>query len=318
MRKTSELAIDDMELVHHFATVTYKTITHEEIDNEQIWSYHAIRLGFKHDFLLRGILSTAALHLADLMPDQSAMYELKATNHQNIALEAAREELANASVYNCHALFLFSCVMIFVTFASHRRPTSDDGVSKHLLDWFYMLRGCNSVMQLHWLQLENSFCAPLLQEVRRSENHSAHSAEDSHRIIDLLSLIKDIESQDDRRAYSLAIHELLKAYTQCWFFRAHGRPWVIAAFVWPNVLSERYLELLGEQKPQALIILAHFSILIHWSEHDWFFRGWAPDLLRNIRATIGEEWHEYLKWPEEVTNAPPVIVPGMRISSSLH
>ncbi|KAL9106992.1 MAG: hypothetical protein Q9227_008028 [Pyrenula ochraceoflavens] len=309
LRKTSELAIDDLELIHHFSTVTYRTLIDSEAD-ARVWSYDAVRLGLKHEFLLRGILAVAALHLADLMPDESAAYELKATTHQNLALVAAQEELAHPSVYNCHALFLFSCLVIFLTFVGSRHPQDNDGLPKHMLDWFYVLRGCNSVMQMYWTHLENSSCYAILKEVKKGENHSAHTAEDSHRIIDLLSLTKDIEDQEDRRAYSLAVHELLKTYTQCWFQRQNGRPWIIPAFVWPNVLPERYLQMLGDQKPQALVILAHFAILIHWSDEDWFFRGWARDLLQKIRATVDEEWHEHLRWPEEVTARPPDPIPG--------
>lgn len=282
-----------------------------------MWQYHAIKLGFKHEFLLRGILAVAALHLADLNPNECTSYQLKATNHQNRALALARDELANPSIYNCHALFLFSCLVIIMTFAGPRQADSD-GLDKNLLDWFYVLRGCNSVMQLHWDDLENSFCYPLLSEVRRSETHAAHVADESDRIIDLQRLCHRIEDREISRAYSLAIHELLNAYTQCWFLRRDGRTWVIAAFVWPNVLPQRYLELLGENTPESLIILAHFAIVIHWSEYDWFFRGWARDLVYRIRASLSEEWHEYLKWPEEVVSVPPAIVPGMPISSGLH
>lgn len=274
-------------------------------------------MGFKHEFLLRGILAVAALHLADLNPAESSSYQLKATDHQNRSLALAQDELANPSIYNCHALFLFSCLVILMTFAGPRQADGGKSFDKNLLDWFYVLRGCNSVLQLHWSDLENSFCYPFLQEVKRSETHAAHVADESDRIIDLQRLCHRIEDRDVSRAYSLAIHELLNAYTQCWFLRRDGRPWIIAAFVWPNVLPQQYLELLGDNTPESLVILAHFSILIHWSEFDWFFRGWARDLVDRIKASLSEEWHEYLKWPEEVVSVPPSIIPGNPPSSAL-
>lgn len=298
--------IGDLELLHQFITVTSLTLSNNQTpDAKALWQTHAVRLGFKHEFLMRGILAVAALHLGHLLPDQRASYDLKASTHQEIALKSFQDTLARVDESNCHALFAFSCLIVVMAFASPRK----DDPQTEILHWFHLLRGCSSVLELHWGPLRQSFLSPLLDEMSTQSTKAAHEVADTDRIIDLHSLCRDpTQSREESQAYASAIHALLGVFIQASVLRSHGQESVLASFVWPINLPPKYLELLGEQRPEAMVILAHYCVLLHWAsigEDEWFLKGWAKYTLDTIKALLGESWHHSLAWPETIIDATP-------------
>ena len=272
------------------------------MDNRELWQVHAVRLGFKHEFLLRAILTVAALHLRYLKPLQSSYYDLMASTHQNFALETARDALASVDENNCHAIFTFSCLIVIMTSASLRKQA---GMEAHqeILEWFFLLRGCNSVLQLHWETLRNSFLYPLLDEVHQTETKATHSIKDADRIMDLLTTCCYSRADGDAeasKAYAMTVYELMKVFSQVSILRDRGQGLILSCCIWPNTIPQKYLELLADQKPQALVILAHYAVLLHWADQEWFMRGMARYLLDTIKSSVGAEWQGALQWPSSV------------------
>jgi hypothetical protein len=300
-RPMTVLATDDLELLHHFSTVTYATLADAcaSIDNRELWQVHAVRLGFKHEFLLRAILTVAALHLRYLNPQRSSYYDLMASTHQGFALETARHALTEVNENNCHSIFTFSCLIVIMTSASLRKQGGFEA-HQEILKWFFLLRGCNSVLQLHWETLRNSFLYPLIDEIHQTETKPAHSVKDADRILELLPSCCYSGSTGDPeacQAYVMTVYELMKTFSQVSILRDRGQGLILSCCIWPNTIPQKYLELLADQKPPALVILAHYAVLLHWADKEWFMRGMARYLLDMIRSSVGEEWHRALDWP---------------------
>ena len=316
-QQTTDLGIADLQLLHHFTTITSLQLSsHNSAEARALWQLHAVKLGFKHEFLLRGILAVAAMHLSYLLPDRKADYELKASAHQSIGLQLFQENLNRADEYNCHALFAFSCLIVVMAFATPRK----DDPQREILHWFHLLRGCNSVCQLHWELLRNSFLSPLLDEMSHTVTKPAHLVPDADRMMDLISTCTSPDqSREVSQAYASAIHELLKAFIQGSVLRSRGEGSTLSSFVWPINLSPKYLELLEEQKPESLVILAHYCILLNWGdeEEEWFLKGWARYTFDTIKVSLGESWHETLAWPEAVISRPLPIETSYRMAPDI-
>lgn len=303
-QRITELAVGDLELLHHFSTVTYATLADAcaSTDNRELWQVHAVQLGFKHEFLLRAILTVSALHLRYLHPARSSYYDFMASTHQNFALETARDALTRVNEDNCHAIFTFSCLIVIMTSASLRKQGGIDA-HQEILEWFLLLRGCNSVLQLHWATLGNSFLYPLIDEVRQTETKPTHAIKDVDRIMDLLtsccfsSATEDLEAS---KAYTMTVYELTKTFSQVSILRDRGQGLILSCCIWPNTIPQRYLELLRDQKAEALVILAHYAVLLHWADDEWFMRGMARYLLDTIRSSLGKDWQNALRWPSSV------------------
>ena len=306
-KSTSDLDISDLELLHHWTTVTFKTLLSDAPSDQHrdIWQIKVVQLGLKHDFLMRSILATSAFHLCYLFPGQRETYSLMASNHQSLALQSVQDILGQVDRYNCHAIFAFSCIIVVLTFAAPRK-VEDQGFQKEMLDWFHLLRGINSVLQLQWEVIANSFLAPLLRAGLENASISAHTVTNSDRITDLLRLCSSPSLANDREAsnaYALSIHELLKVFTQATIRRERGSGLVAAVFVWPNSIPQAYLGLLADSKPEAMVILAHYSVLLHMLDGEWFMKGWAKHLVTSIAESVDDEWQEWLSWPKEMVGA---------------
>ncbi|QSS59627.1 C6 zinc finger domain-containing protein [Histoplasma capsulatum] len=309
--RSSGLDVIDLELLHHYTTFTYKTLpSGATSDQHEIWQIQVVQLGFQHEFLLRGILAVAALHLSYLHPQRREPLALRASTHQSIAVKALHEVLNRVDPFNCVAIFAFSCILVALTFAAPTNPALPgvqdgyQGAQKEILDWFHMVRGCNSVLQTQWGTLSRSFLAPLLHKAMTQQTAPSHDVHDSDRVTDLLRLCSSERVAQDREtanAYALAIHQLLNAYTQVSILSERKQDFVPVIFVWPIAIPQTYLKLLGERKPEAMVILAHYSALLQRLDDQWFMKGWARYLVKQIEMTLGEEWQPWLCWPKEVT-----------------
>ena len=300
-KRTTDLDVSDLELMHHWsAELSVSLASQPTPEARALWQTHAVALGFKHEFLLRGILAASALHLSYLHPEYKQSYDLKASTHQGLALTLFQETLSHVDESNCQALFAFSCLLVIIAFASSSKKDASD-LQTDVLHWFHLLRGGNSVLTMHRETLANSLFSSLLNEMKHTENTSAHKVKDADRIIGLIKVCCLSEHDAEvSQAYALAIHDLLSTFIQASMLRNRGEASLLASFVWPVNLSPKYLELLTEQQPEALVILAHYCVLIQWCDEDqeWFVAGWARFMLDTIKASLPEDWLPSIAWPD--------------------
>jgi hypothetical protein len=304
VRQTTELDITDLRLLHHFTTVVALDLAHPlKPDTLRLWQQHLVELGFRHEFLLRGILAVAAYHIAYTSPTSHEEFTLLASNHQSLALAQFQDALTAVSATNCHALFAFSCLIIILTFASSPKsqPAAAD-FNTDVLQWFHMLRGGKIVLDMFPDAIKQSFLKPLLDEMAYTENTATHSIPGADRITDLFRVCNiSSHERETSQAYTLAIHTLLSTFTQASICRNRGDGTILASLVWPVSLPPRFVDLLSEKQPEALVILAHYCVLISWAQDsDWFISGWGRYMLETIRESVPESWHEHLKWPDEM------------------
>jgi hypothetical protein len=77
----------------------------------------------------------------------------------------------------------------------------------------------------------------------------------------------------------------------------------LSMFIWAERIPQKYLELLGDLEPQALILLAHFCILLNQgAARYWYMEGAAERLLSALRDVLDEEWRPWIAWPLEEVN----------------
>ena len=303
-KKTTELDVDDLELMHHWTSVVAADIgdNGSAPSHVDIWQLHIPSLAFKHDFLLRGILCISAIHLGYAYPQLKTDCDLKASTHQDRALASFQETLPLMDESNCHALFAFSCLLIPIAFATSTRDRADQGSQTDLFHWIYLLRGGNSILQVHRELLQNGFLGPMLATMTHTETTEVYSVPNADKISALFKLCNAIDDEDASQACTLAVHTLLSTFIQASLLRKRREGAVLSTLVWPVHLSPKFLELLGERKAEALVILAHYCVLIHWGTIDgtWFLVGWARSMLDALKASMEETWLPMIAWPESI------------------
>ena len=72
-----------------------------------------------------------------------------------------------------------------------------------------------------------------------------------------------------------------------------------AAHMWPGSLNQDFVELIYGRDERALVILAHYCVLLKKVDHVWYLRGLGRGLLESIWEVLGDEWRPWVGWARE-------------------
>lgn len=293
----SDLRLDHLELLHHFCTVTFETLTPEP-SQQQIWQSTVIKLGLSFPFLMQEILAIAALHLAHCKPQSQSRYYMKATELQCQALTGFQAIQKHVEASNCGAIMIFASLLALHVLAdpSRRRGLNFSEYLDHFLSCINLMRGVRHVVITDWWPyLSESELKPLLHV---QEPEQPYKIPDACR--ELAALTRNVKlGPASIKVYDEAIERLH------WNFAASGVPlqkhstirWVLA---WPAQLKDDYLELLNERRPEALVILAYFGVFLHSYQDSWAVGDSGAFLIKAINAHTGPHWRRWMAWPTQI------------------
>ncbi|KAL9105798.1 MAG: hypothetical protein Q9227_009100 [Pyrenula ochraceoflavens] len=303
----------DLLLMHHYTSSTWKTLSdYQEFSN--LWQCVVPQEALSHVFLLHGLLALSALHLAygDNVAKRS-MYIESAVRHQDAAVTLFRRELSNINRSNCSALFAFSSLIAVFAFEFARVPgkdgTTSPGEQKSAVDEIFeiivLLRGIQAVLDTakEWL-LEGTM-GLLLQsrqkQIDRIERLSPGPEEDVACAIDRLlarnetEAVFGTEGSKHRVTYQIVLHSLRLA-----FARAKMEPRDRGmCLIWPVTVDTEYAQLLKSKQPMALLILAHYAVMLHKIDESWWGNGWGRMVVEDVSKTLDQDWRDLLSWPLE-------------------
>jgi hypothetical protein len=242
------------------------------------------------------MMAITALHIAYLKPTGSESYLLRASHHHTLALPLIASALTKVTEENCHALHCCGHLVTKFAFAVPRGssalfPTLNDEL---LSEWFSLVRGAYYIytFALEWLS-----AGPLRSSLEISNDLDAEFSQnptDSH-YARLLLLFPDISSGDD-----IACREAVNILRKGLALAAHPDqtiPIKTFALLWPARIPQHFIEMMNERKPKALVVLAHYCVMLKMIESFWFMNGCAARLLHPIRAHLSEEWLPHTAWP---------------------
>jgi hypothetical protein len=76
-------------------------------------------------------------------------------------------------------------------------------------------------------------------------------------------------------------------------------PW-LALRIWPMKLTSSFLSILCTHRhphPAALILLAHYCLVLRYLDGCWYFCGGAKKLLSSVLQRLGDRWRGCVEWP---------------------
>lgn len=229
------------------------------------------KLGLSQLFLLRGVLAFAALHLAHLKPLQRQYYRNQAISLHGRAIHEFQHTLQSISEENLDALnaaFLFSSLLVVYNFAfqifDNPDISSADTINS-IHDRVFLIRGCKAILDPFQDTLEGGELYPLLDERPRPVFLNGE------RTLQLAALATNFATPGNDRdavaahAYGHAIQELEITFTRIREKTSRGeQPDVGAVLIWPVAVSQDFVNLLRLQKPEALVILAHYATVLKY------------------------------------------------------
>lgn len=292
------LNVADLELLHNYDTSTAYTLA--TIPALQTFlRLNLPRIAFSHPFLLHGILGISALHLAHFKKDLRAHYLSQAQYHYQTALRTATSLLSAISEDTCSALYLFSTICPLFTMGMGPRPGDFLFFGEHgLAEGLVLFRGMRTLIEAHPDILEKSDLAPMLSV---SIRQVLQSPSDDQHLQALQQLIEEAASDmSNVQVYLQALEKLARSFPATSSSSARSsQTSPQTAFVWLYRVSDEFVICLQRRDPIALVILAHFCVLLNDLSHIWCMKGWVEHLLSEIHRSLDEEHRMWMNWPME-------------------
>ncbi|KAH8597516.1 hypothetical protein B0O99DRAFT_592669 [Bisporella sp. PMI_857] len=312
MTDDSNWPTDDHDLLEHFKNSTYLDLS-KTSESRKLWRTTIPQLACSHSFLKHGILTCSALHLAYLKPLERQRYQLTAAYHHSRALPSFRSAIENANESNWNALLAFTQLLLIHCFASEEQDESlllvGGKYESGLPDWLYIIRGSCTIFKDARQVMESGPLSPIVKDGMLWQQLAPvpENPEYSERLALLTALpFFGNKSTTPRIAETLhspfpgALLALSRAFSKAQAARSHSvfTIWT-AVHIWPAQVSEDYLDRLKDRDPTALILLAHYCILLEPFESYWYMSGYRKRLLSRIYNQLDQEWRQWLQWPME-------------------
>lgn len=305
-----QLQINELELLHHFTTETCFTLSDRQ-ESHSLWQVTAPQEAFRHEFLMRGILAISALHLSHLRPHMSDHYAHIAAQHQDAALSCFRLVMAKMDQSNCDAFFALSSLIVVYGFES---PKAADSLGmftyngEHSDEWLPLIRGVNSILQTVFPWIKNGRLSGLLHDHDRGPTETGIPAILDDQLKQLESFCNNVKGGEEA---IIACRTAVGQLQHCFVRMNNKMPYeceVSLAFLWPVMIPEYFLSMLNQKRPEALIILAHYCVIVHHLDDYWWMRGWAMRIIENIHRELDDEWRYWLQWPTSAINVKQKIL----------
>ncbi|KAJ5895590.1 hypothetical protein N7495_007281 [Penicillium taxi] len=289
------LNLHDLELMMQWCNSTFYTLSRNE-RTDSVWRNAVPEEALSYPFLMHGILALSALHLARTGPDTSkrTVYLNRAVAHQNQALALFRGLLGDIQEKNAKAMFAFASIVVVYTFGFPHTPDTQDPWT--CVDDFHQVlvltRGIQQVIRSPASFLGDNSFAPIFQidEVRVPLLEPAST--NLKRLRDANERCAVRDSSHEVEVYTATINDMEDMLS--WVYGGMNASAV--AGKWAITLPQRYLELLQDREPLALVILAHYGVLLQLLKHRWCFEEQCIRVAKSVWAILDDQWRPLVHW----------------------
>ena len=256
-------------------------------------------MAFSYEFVMHALLAMSALHLSFLRaPNKS--YAVAATQHHLQTLELLR--VAPPALNQQHADAFLSANMLMAIYV-YACPLVVGNMLLKAPTWIPVFRDCVNITLGFWNWVRQGELAPLF--LRRKADQSRYAGEITEFPSLLFGLSQrgapgELDPEELEDGHVLGIYrdatELLRAsWDQFWSFN----PSRASAFKWPSHISDDFTRFIEEQRPRALVLLAHHCVMTEFlDDRFWWIKGRGVDEIRRIEAVLEEKWKRWLDWPK--------------------
>ncbi|PYI02533.1 putative C6 finger domain protein [Aspergillus sclerotiicarbonarius CBS 121057] len=299
------ISLADLDLFHHFATSTYRTLANE-VGGSSIWQHHVLKWSMTFPFMLRLVLALSALHLSHESPSKSQHYQTQADDHFAFGLPPVVSIVSSLDITNCQRAYISAVMVCFIYLARGPRPGqylvfSDKGRS----EWWLLVQGIQLILGSYREHVFTGTLATTRTEGRRvprlDKSVGLELWEHKNHIRSLRQLINhSVADPAHRESYGLALEALVHYFDEVHLERL--RQDESPAFVHTIIelmfqLPEDFVILVEKKEPVALVILAHCTIVLEYMSSVWYMRGWSKHILARIRNGLPKNMQHWIEWP---------------------
>lgn len=284
-----------LRLLRNWTTATALTISRNDSDR-RIWQSTVLCQALNTPYLLHGVFSVSAIHLAlDVHTQNDEREELVRTaeHHQSEAIHLFTRHFEEKPQSQQMENFVLSSLLIGFAFAF---PLAFSARAQELSDpleeMIQIIRLIKSTME---------FSAPILTGVKSNEmTQLTHVSECiwgfSTRSCPAISTLRElnanrIKDPENRQAFHIAINQLGDLFAKI----NSGVEPVSNTFMWMCEIPAQFYCSLQQRHPLAMIIFAYYCVALHRLRRLWWISSWGQRVLDVINRTLSSEWKPFMK-----------------------
>lgn len=316
---TCSLNISDSELLLHYVSSTAATFVRggpNKPDDPivRFWAHNAPRIGLSRHFVLHLSLAIAGFHLAHLRPGSPdrQRYESLAGEHLSTGVAEMAEALSKFEDDSHGPLYIGATLVCYCSFASGPTGRGDlllcDVEEAGPARWLPLIHGLKCIREsANPEKLWSGPMAPLAPSGEPKPLTGPTFLRDGFPRVDWVEHFERLgnlvaeTSGENHGVYSKSFSALRGIYAATYGDREggyDGPPENQFVHGWLYRVENEYVSLLRGREPLALILLAHFALLLGTMD-DWYLKGWVEHLLARTRDYVPESLSHWVRWPAE-------------------
>ncbi len=271
------------------------------------WISNVPKIAFDNDALLNSMFAVAALHTAKTNPED---FEAIHVYHKylDLALREHSKDVAHLNRLNADAACLASSLIRLAAFAILQERSLVPYTPP--IQWLETTRGAGNVFREAWKFIGDDVSSIASSAVQRTpilKDPEALFQESSRQ--DLLHLLREPRSEDTIETWSADIEDAYSSTLSYigsvqYLIRGGEKPQTVCRvlLLFPYLIQKNFIDLIKEQRPRALVILAHYFGLLTRFKFIWFIGDTGPREIRAISAFLSEGWSDLMVWPLQTLN----------------
>ncbi|KAL1962559.1 hypothetical protein VTN77DRAFT_9434 [Rasamsonia byssochlamydoides] len=299
----------ELRLFHHFTTQTSQTLpTATEPKLAQIWREYVPQLALQHTALLDVIYSLAALHLALSESPTKELIDAH-RDYMDSALKGHRQDVCHINSSNMDAVWFTSCLVRSLVFAALQERKIEPYTPPR--EWLQIASTAAPTFVAVW---ERAKADP------KAEAHRTMTMfKDSAFAIDPQAVFRDANRQrfahlleralprdqceawndDIREAYEHALN-YLGAIQLAIDAGESSKQMSLRLIGFASIVPPRFIDLVLDGQPRALVVLAHFFALMAGYTDHWCIGSTPRREILGIQTVLPQEWQPLMRWPVSV------------------
>ncbi|PLB41572.1 uncharacterized protein BDW47DRAFT_122614 [Aspergillus candidus] len=286
----------DLELTVQWSTATYRSIA-TGTSFEKIGQTVIPQEAIPHPFLTHGLLALSALHIASTSDHHSREEYIKtAQSHHSQTVCGFRKAVQSLDKSTCDAVFAMCHIDLVYSFAL---PLTIELSSNNPIDNL-----CHIITHIQTsspITQDNPLSPPSPHSPSTHETHMPNTSQLA--IIALTRLNNTLSDQDPSHpvsTYTTTIIHLASSLKTL-LHSGGNEETPLSTMQWTYHVPAAFLPLARQRRPFALVLLAHYAVILHAMRASWWVGEWGERIIRECGLALGGEWKGALGWVVDAT-----------------
>ncbi|KAM0252773.1 hypothetical protein ACHAQJ_007611 [Trichoderma viride] len=300
----------ELDLFYHYSIETGPSIAADKV-SQNFLSPFMCRAALRSDAVLYAVCMLSALHKAYKSGFTEPQYMEHCLAYVSLTLHTHHKHVARLDTDNVDFSCLTSSALrVYGYFRLQSRPLEPYAPP---VEWLRMSNTSNIVFRKAGAFIAKnpeSLGGKLMLEISellKEKDRMEHSNE-------LIHLLRRQEPHELEEEWDKEVHDVYKRTLSCigWIWKHRfdaDPPFGVSRrlFAFPMIVDPQYVAFVVEQRPRALVILAHYFALFTILRQFWFVGDVGPREAKAIAAALPPEWQGLLIQPLEILKDPSLL-----------